>query len=101
MARNNHTAEQIEAIAKELIEAAQSLTTIATAMRENDLEHALIHGTMSQKTHLPALVNWIDKACFDIGVQIKAKNAKIPSIAGIIKEKAAKQKSKSGKKRPI
>ena len=98
MARNNHTPEQFETIADELIETAKSLKSIAASMRESGLEHALIHGNITHNTHLPAIVHWVDKAGVDVKAQIRSKLAQIPSSAEISKEKAEKQRDKAAKK---
>ena len=92
MARHEHTPEKFESIAEELIQAANSLKVMAASMRDADLSHALVHGTLSQKTHLPAIIEWVDKTCVDVKSQIRAKKEGVPSNAElhILKNENAK-----------
>ena len=98
MARNDHTPEQFELIASELSELAAALNNVAYAMRDAGMPSALIHGTMTQNTHLPAVIDWVGKVTVDVKAQIRAYRTGVKSKAEIAKQQTEQQKLAAARK---
>lgn len=105
MARTYRTAEQFEAVAKQLSDSAQALIDIASSMRESQLPEALVHVTLPENTHLPAIIDWIDKLKIDVRSQVRAfqsnakSNAERRKQSYEIEKLAAARKKAPGKKK--
>ena len=98
MARNPHTAAELEAIADELQEASSLLRASAAAMRERRVESVLLHSTLSTHTHVPAIVDWSGKVSLDVKAQIRAHVAGIPSRAEILVQQNEQAKKSAARK---
>ena len=98
MARNEHTPEQLEAIAAELHDAVNTLNELAALMRQHGMPHALIHGTTSQNFHIPAVLEWVGKTNVDVRSQLRAYLAGIRSRAEIQVEKNRAQQAAEAQK---
>ena len=98
MARNQRTPEQFEAIADQLLASSNTLREVATSMREGGMPDALVHATLPENTHIPALVDWIDKLKIDVRSQLRSYLAGVQSPAELHKHKSDNQKRASGKK---
>lgn len=99
MSRHEYKPENLELIANDLLEASKALNCIVDSMRSAGLECALIHGTLPHKTHLPAVLAWVDKIGIDVKSQIRAKREGVPSSAELHKQKSEKQKQSSARKK--
>ena len=86
MARQEHTPEKFEAIANELLEASNTLKSLAELMRSHNMPFALIHGTTSQNFHLPAVLDWVGKTNVDTRTQVRAFVAGVQSKAELQKK---------------
>ena len=99
MARNPHTAADLEAIADELQEASTLLRSSAALMRERELGIVLLHSTLSVKTHIPAIMDWSGKASLDVKAQIRAHVKGVKSRAEIHIEQTEQAKQTAAKKK--
>ena len=59
---------------------------------------ALVHATLPENTHIPAIVDWIDKLKIDVRSQLRAYLAGVQSHAELHKQKTAYQKAVAAKK---
>ncbi|WP_397570222.1 hypothetical protein [Schlesneria sp. T3-172] len=98
MARNQKTPEQIESIAQRLIVASETLKMIADSMREGGMPDALIHSTMPENTHIPAIEDWADKLKIDVRSQIRSYVAGVQSKAELNKQKTVTQNQAAARK---
>lgn len=99
MARHEHTPEMFDSIAAELSEASESIKSIADMMRSEHLAYALIHGTLVQNVHLPAIMEWMHKATGDVKAQLRSHKIGVPSKAELHKQATENQKlTAAGKK---
>ena len=98
MARNQHPPELFESIAKDLSDGVTTLKSIAAAIRDSGMPHALIHSSSTTNVYVPALLDWIEKANADVKTQIRAYLAGVKSSAEFHKEKTAIQKLAASKK---
>lgn len=98
MAREFYTPEDLQALAKELVSAAETIESIATHMHSVGMPKALIHGTTLKTVYLPQLLNWIDKARADTQAQARAYSAGVPSKAEVLKQVNQKLKLAAAKK---
>lgn len=99
MARNQQTPDEFEAISAELMKAAKSLSSVAATMREHGMPHALVHGTMPQTMHIPAIIDWVGKINVDVNSQLRAFLSGVQSRAEFHKQKSENQKSASASKK--
>ena len=100
MARNDKTPDQLDAIAKDLMDASATVTAMAKAVRDAEMPVALLHGNSAVGRFLPSIIEWADKASVDIKLQIRAWKAGVQSNAELHKEKSERQKRASAKKSP-
>jgi hypothetical protein len=98
MARNNHTPDQFETIANELVEASNTLKMIVKLMRDNGMPNALIHGSVIQNRYLPAVLDWVGKTNADVRAQLRAYLTGVLSDAEFQKQQNANQKAAAAKK---
>ena len=97
MARQEHTPEKFDAIADELLEASNTLKSLAELMRSHNMPFALIHGTTSQNFHLPAVLDWVGKTNVDTRTQVRAFVAGVQSKAELQKKYNDKKKLAAAK----
>ncbi len=101
MARNEHTPEDIEFIAAELIRSGELLKSVASEMRRVNMPNMLLHSTMYQNVHLPATIEFAMKVELDSVSQIRAHVGGIASRVETRKKYHASQKlSESSTKKP-
>lgn len=67
-------------------------------MRDGGLPDALFHTTQHENTHVPAIVNWIDKLKTDDRSQLRAYLAGVQSQQDFPKQKTENQKAADDKK---
>lgn len=72
MARSRRTPSEIDAIASQLIEAGNSLAAIAASLSEANMPDVLIHATLPENTHIPAIIDWVDKLKIDVRSQLRS-----------------------------
>ncbi len=63
MARQEHTPEKFEAIANELLEASNTLKSLAELMRSHNMPFALIHGTTERVNNFETVFGKIIEYC--------------------------------------
>ena len=97
MARQEHTPDKFESIVNELLEASNTLKSLAGLMRLHNMPFALIHGTTSQNFHLPAVLDWVGKTSVDTKTQIRAFAAGVQSKAELQKKYNDKKKLAAAK----
>lgn len=97
MAREHHTAEQLEEIAEQLVSAAKDVVGIAEQLKASGMPHSLIHGTTLRSVYIPQLLDWIGKAKVDTESQIRSYRAGVQSKAEVHKKKNENQKQKAAK----
>ena len=100
MARNERTAEQLESIASQLLDTSNSLKDIASSIRDGGMPAALVHATLVENTHIPAVIDWVDKLKIDVRSQLRAYLAGIQSNAERSKQHHVRQKLAAAKKAP-
>jgi hypothetical protein len=99
MARNEHTADQLDSIAGELKAASDTLKALTAAMRESGIPYALIHGESVKNLHLQKVIDWVGAANVDTRSQIRAHTLQIQSDAALQKQKNERQKQKAAAKK--
>ncbi|WP_397569061.1 hypothetical protein [Schlesneria sp. T3-172] len=99
MAREEHSPEKFEAIAKELSDAAAVLSDLAETLRSHKMPHVLIHGSTNENFHLPAVLDWVGKTNIDSRTQLRAWLNGIQSKAEL-QRKYNDRKRKAAAKRP-
>jgi hypothetical protein len=98
MARIENTPEDLESVALELQTAVDQLKSMATAMRECNMPHVLIHGSTHRNLHIPAVIEWVDKTALEVKSQIKAFTSGVLSRPEIRKRYNENQKLAAAKK---
>jgi hypothetical protein len=98
MARNRRTPQHLEEIALKLSATADTLRGIAASMREGGLPDALVHSSMQEHTHIPAIEDWADKLIVDVRSQVRAYVAGVQSKAELHQLKNDNQKLAAAKK---
>ena len=98
MARQQRTADDFEAIAEQLLESSNVIRAIGATMRDAGMPSALVHATLPENTHLPAIVDWIDKLKVDVRSQLRAFVSGVPSDAERRIKQTENQKLAAAKK---
>lgn len=100
MARSNHTADQLDAIAADLLKASKAVSQFGSSLRQSEVPAVLLHGS-SVKAAIVRVQDWVSDAGGDIESQIRAYLAGVQSKAELHKQQTEQQKKRAAaKKKP-